>query len=97
MNNIGFGDNSTLEQHYRVLCYILTEINNNFKKSNKTTEEKDKLAETCEKFTKLFPIMFKQNMTRKMHLLSMICPDFLRHNDDYFKIYKVEQKGVASP
>ena len=75
-----------------------SKTNNNFKKSNKTTEEKDKLAEKCEKFTKLFPTMFKQNMTRKMHLLSMICPDFLRHNDDYFKIYKVvEQKEVAPP
>ena len=39
--------------------------------------------------------MFAQNMTRKMHTLSFTCPRFIRSSDDYFKIYKVEQKGES--
>ena len=74
---------------------LLTYCHNSFKKSNKTHEEREELAKTCEEFCVKFPVMFARNMTRKMHLLSFVCPEFIRNSKFYYKIYKVEQKGES--
>ena len=59
-----------------------------------TPSEIEDLAQTCESFTKKFPIYFPGiRITRKMHVLSCVAPRQIREQKKYFKMLKVEQMG----
>ena len=63
------------------------------KPGEKSLEEREAAAQSCEKFTKRFPVLFKRSMTRKMHVLSVVLPRDIRATGDYYKYLRLEQAG----
>ena len=59
----------------------------------KSSEEIEEAANACESYTRRFPVLFKRNMTRKMHVLSIILPKHIRKDGDYYEHLKLEQAG----
>ena len=75
---------------------ILSEIHQYFGKKSTADIEKE-AALTCEKFTKVFLILFpKVNITRKMHIISFVLPRVIRQDRTLnmcYKLLQVEQAG----
>ena len=59
----------------------------------KTMEEREKCAQACEKFTKIFPLRFARSLTRKMHVLSFVLPKYIREKGMYYEFLCLEQAG----
>ena len=62
---------------------------------DKTQEEKEETAKACEKYTERFPMLFRRPLTRKMHVLPIVLPWFIRNRGDYYKYLKMEQDGES--
>ena len=50
------------------------------------------IMEALEEFSRYFPVHFFRNMTRKMHILSIIAPEQVRRNGNFYKYLKLEQE-----
>ena len=61
----------------------------------KSFEQREEATKACENYTRRFPVLFKRNMTRKMHVFSIVLPKFIREKGDYFKYLKLEQNGES--
>ena len=59
----------------------------------KSIEEREKCAQACEQFTKVFPLRFKRSLTRKMHVMSLILPKHIRDKGLYYEFLCLEQAG----
>ena len=44
-------------------------------------------------FGEVYPVKFNANITRKMHCLSVVLPDYIRNNKFLLKAQKKEQAG----
>ena len=61
---------------------------------NATPRQTEETAQLCEKFTKVFPILYpNESITRKMHVLSIVAPKQIRKFKCYYKMLKMEQMG----
>ena len=58
----------------------------------KSVEQREKTALALEEFGKYFPVHFFRNLTRKMHILSVIAPEQVRRNGNFYKYLKLEQE-----
>ena len=71
---------------------IQTKCINFINKENITDDENENLANEMSKFTEIFPILFPgENITRKMHVFSLILPIFVRTFKMTHKLLKLEQ------
>ena len=62
--------------------------------SNATNSQLEELAETAEKLTILYPVLFPdQNITRKQHCISLVLPEIIRREKNIYKYLKMEQEG----
>ena len=96
--NMGFlnclNDSPAIRLKYEKVWKILSTARKGFSKQNATTEELEETAQTCEKFTEIFPVLFPQtNITRKMHCFSIIAPRQIREQRCVYKMLKIEQAG----
>ena len=66
------------------------------KPGKKSMEEREKCAQACEEFTKIFPLKFDRPLTRKMHVLSLILPKHIREKGLYYEFLCLEQ-AVKEP
>ena len=48
--------------------------------------------QALEEFGRYFPVHFFRNMTRKMHILSIIAPEQVQRNGNFYKYLKLEQE-----
>ena len=55
-------------------------------------EQREITALALEEFGKYFPVHFFRNLTRKMHILSVIAPEQVRRNGNFYKYLKLEQE-----
>ena len=63
---------------------------------NAKKEQIEDAATKCEKFTAAFPMLFPQNnITRKMHALSIVLPRQIRKDGIFYKMLKIEQMGES--
>ena len=63
---------------------------------NANREQIEDAATKCEKFTAAFPMLFPQNnITRKMHALSIVLPRQIRKDGIFYKMLKIEQMGES--
>ena len=75
---------------------ILSEARKAIATPNANREQIEDAAIKCEKFTTAFPILFPQNnITRKMHALSIILPRQIRKDGIFYKMLKIEQIGES--
>ena len=51
----------------------------------KSVEQREKTALALEEFGKYFPVHFFRNLTQKMHILSVIAPEQVRRNGNFYK------------
>ena len=51
------------------------------------------VPQSCEKFTKIFPLQFAHSFTRKMHVLSLVLPKYIREKGMYYEFLCLEQAG----
>ena len=58
----------------------------------KSVEQREITALALEEFGKYFPVHFFRNLTRKMHILSVIAPEQVRRNGNFYKYLKLEQE-----
>ena len=58
----------------------------------KSTEQREEAAIACELYTKRFPVLFKRDMTRKMHVFSNVLPKQIREKGEYYEYLKLEQE-----
>ena len=87
-------DHPDLHKKHLEIWNILADIESHLSTpGKKTIEMREEAAQACEKYTKRFPVLFKRDMTRKMHVLSCNLPSDIRKNGDYYKYLKLEQEG----
>ena len=58
----------------------------------KTLEQREETAHALEEFGLYFPVHFKRNLTRKMHLLSFSAPKQIREHGEWYKYLRLEQE-----
>ena len=76
------------------LLMILHLVKSNYRTT--TTEQLEKTAVECAKFTNIFPVLFpEENITRKMHVLSIVAPKQIKEQKLAYKMFKVEQMGES--
>jgi hypothetical protein len=87
-----FEDQPDLQNKFQSIWTILSTCFTYVSKPNLTDEENESLAQEMEKFTFLFPIHFpEENITRKMHVFSMVLPWYVRKYKMAHLMLKLEQ------
>ena len=80
-------------QKHLKLFQILTKIDTLLCSSGKKTlEQREETALALEEFGLYFPVHFKRNLTRKMHLLSFSAPKQIREHGDWYRYLRLEQE-----
>ena len=75
------------------LFEILTNINTLLCSSGKKTlEQREKTANALEEFGLYFPVNYRRNLTRKMHLLAFSAPKQIREHGDWYRYLRLEQE-----
>ena len=86
-------DKPEIYRQHVELWKILARIDEIVSMKNPSTEQLEEGAGLCELICELFPVFFpKENITRKMHVLSFVLPSNLREGTVY-KFLKIEQKS----
>ena len=81
------------KQKFLSLWKILTNCFNLLTTKNISDEKNEELANELEKFTFFFPLYFPiQNLTRKMHVFSLVLSKFIRKYKMGYKMLQLEQK-----
>ena len=88
-----FKDHPETYKKFLGLFTILTNIDTLLcSPGEKTIGQREKTAEALEDFGRYFPVNFYRNLTRKMHILSIIAPEQVRSNGNFYKYLKLEQE-----
>ena len=96
--NYGFlnclNDRPAIKMKYKKIWDILSKAKKGFSTKNATKEQLEETAKICEQFTEVYPLLFPQNnITRKMHCLSIVAPKQIREQGAVYKMLKIEQQG----
>ena len=87
-------DRPTLQENYKTIWDILSKARKGFATKNASKAQLEDTAQTCEKLTQVFPLLFPQHhITRKMHVLSIVAPKQIREQGAVYKMLKIEQQG----
>ena len=79
-------------KHLR-LFQILTNIDTLLCSSGKKTlEQREETAKALEEFGLYFPVNYRRNLTRKMHLLAFSAPKQIREHRDWYRYLRLEQE-----
>ena len=81
-----------------MLWTILSNIDTMMSNRQPSSEENEALAVECEKWCKVFPVLFPtRSLTRKMAELSLVMPKFVREEEPGMinKILRLEQEGES--
>ena len=88
-------DRPAIFRKYKLIWDILSAAKKGFSTKNSSKAKLEETAKVCEKFTEAFPVLFpSNNITRKMHVLSIIAPKQIREQGSVYKMMKIEQQGV---
>ena len=96
--NYGFldclNDRRAIQLKYKKIWDILSNAKKGFSQKNATKAQLEATAKVCETFTEVFPMLFPSyNITRKMHVLSIVAPKQIREQGAVYKMMKIEQQG----
>ena len=87
-------DRPAIKKKYEKIWTILSLSKKGFSRKNATKDQLEETANTCEKFTEVFPVLFPTtHITRKMHVLSIVAPMQIREQGCVYKMLKIEQAG----
>ena len=87
-------DRPAIFRKYKLIWDILSAAKKGFSTKNSSKAQLEQTAKVCEKFTEAFPVLFpSNNITRKMHVLSIIAPKQIREQGSVYKMMKIEQQG----